>query len=352
MERIRDACSEFVLKSTDEIRVSGRTMDWSADLSSSFVVVPRNQKICSSIDSCYDDSIEEGMTWKNLYGYIGINLYNTSIIADGLNEHGLSVSFLFLNKVQFPTKRCKNKKNISMVHLVPYLLGKCRNIEEIKDSLYDLNICGLHVLGLKQNQGVHIIAHDKHGHNIVLEPERGKIIQYYDENATVLTNSPFLHWHLDNLSNYCNITNMNISHDSQWPAFGNGSGMLGLPGDSTPPSRFIRMAVLRRYSPICEDANEAVQQAFHIINRITFVNGEVNNSINGETSSDYTQWEVVRDHINKMYYFRSNQNQSIRAIDLKEIDFSGNTLYTPLPITEGKLYEDLTSSLVTLHRCL
>lgn len=102
------------------------------------------------------------------------------------------------------------------------------------------------------------------------------------------------------------------------------------------------MSVLRQYSKISRTTNEEIQQAFHIINRVTLVNGEIDSTSNG-SKNDYTQWDVVRDHINLIYYYRTNQNQSIRALDLKKIDFSGDKKYQPVPLTIGKIYEDTTS---------
>lgn len=340
---MRDACSEFMLPGQENVRVSGRTMDWNTDLHSTFVVVPRHHKVYSYIDGDDKFPIKQGKSWKTKYGYVGINVYNLPLFFDGLNEKGLSVALLFLKDTQYQDPKKDNEKNISMIYLLQYILGKCKNIKDVKSRLHDLTICGLHVPQLTGNHGVHLIVHDSNGNSLVIEAENGQIKQYDDNDASVLTNSPFLHWHLANMSNYCHITNKNISHDGPWTPFGNGSGMLGLPGDSTPPSRFVRISALRNYSPISKSVNDGIQQAFHIINRVTLVNGEVDNSANGSTESDYTQWEVVRDHINHMYYFRSNQNQSIRALDLNKIDFSGEKKYKPIPLTSGNLYEDVTS---------
>jgi len=343
LEDISDACSEFMLPGNANIKVSGRTMDWNENLHSAFVVVPKKHKVYSYIDGDDQSPIKQAMSWHTKYGYIGINVYNLPLFFDGLNEKGLSVALLFLKDTQYPKPDVNHNKNISMIHLLQYILGKCASVKDVKNRLKKITICGLHLPQLKGNHGVHLIVHDADGNSLVIEAENGKIKQYDNKDASVLSNSPFLHWHLANMSNYCNLTNQNVSKNAPWNSFGNGSGMLGLPGDSTPPSRFVRMSVLRNYSPISTTVNEEIQQAFHIINRVTLVNGEIDNSANGSTASDYTQWEVVRDHINLMYYYRTNQNQSIRAIDLKKIDFSGKNKYKPLPLADGNLYEDVTS---------
>lgn len=343
LDNVRDACSEFMLQGCEAIKVSARTMDWNTDLHSTFVIVPQHHKVFSYIDGDHTIPFKKGMSWESDYGYVGINVYNLPLYFDGLNEVGLSASLLFLKDTKYPNPDPDENKNISMFHLLQFILGKCASVEEVKKHLKNMTVCKLTLPQLQGNHGVHLILHDKAGNSLVIEAEEGKIIQYENQDAAILSNSPFLHWHLANRSNYCNLTNQNVTKQAAWSSFGNGSGMLGLPGDSTPPSRFIRMSILSEYSPISRTINEEIQQAFHIINRVTLVNGEVNSSSNGIKQSDYTQWEVVRDHINRMYYYRTNQNQSIRAINLNRINFSGCIEYQPLPLTSGRLYEDTTS---------
>ncbi|MEJ6952245.1 linear amide C-N hydrolase [Natronospora cellulosivora (SeqCode)] len=330
-------CSEFLLPGQKNIKISGRTMDWADDFQSAFVVVPRNKKVYSLLDGDKKNPFKEGMCWKSDYGYVGINVYNLPIYFDGINEKGLSAALLALLDTEYPEPDQDIQKNISIIFLLQYVLGKCKDVEDIRNFIDQVTICNL-TLGLPIRKNVHFIAHDANGDSIVLEAEGGQIKEYHNEDAAVMTNSPFLHWHLKNMRNYCNLTNETLSFGSRVP-FSAGSGMLGLPGDPLPPSRYVRLSLLRNYSPVSQNVNEEIQQAFHIINNVALVNGQ-------KKPGDHTQWEVVRDHINKRYYYRSNQNQSVRFIDLKKIDFSGHTQYTPIPVTKGNLYEDVTTRFI------
>lgn len=331
------ACSEFMLKGHEKVRVSGRTMDWFEEMNSSFVIVSRGTKVFSYYDGEEKEKLpfKQGMHWKTRYGFVGINSWNLPIYLDGINEMGLSAGLLSLYGCEYPKPNNCPEKNISIGYLLQYVLGNCKDVNEVKEFLESgVTVCDLSVLHVSGDRNLHLVVHDAEGKSLVLEAEAGEIKLYHDREASVLTNSPFLHWHLMNMRNYCHLTYKDASSDGPWSPFGHGSGMLGLPGDSTPPSRFVRLTMFREFSPISKDVHEEIQQAFHIINRVALVNGEDN--------IEYTLWEVVRDHINRIYYFRTNQNQSIRAIDLNKIDFSSFKKYKPLPLTTGNSYEDVT----------
>ena len=315
-------------------------MDWESDLHSAFHVVPRGKKVNSFVSAKHSLLPIEGKSWTSKYGFVGINVYGLPLFFDGLNEKGLSAAILWLEESEFQDLSNKKQRNISLIYLLEYVLGMCSNVSEVKDAIRHLTICGLHIGELGNHNGLHLTIHDTEGKNLVVEGEKG-IIKIYDNENGVLTNSPFLHWHETNLRNYCNLTSLNIPNSNKQVPLGNGSGLLGLPGDSTPPSRFIRLSVLREYSPLCNTAEEGVEQAFHLLNRITLVNGEINNSANHSTKNDYTQWEVVRNSIDLKYYFRTNKNQSIRMIDLQKLDFSKHD-YPSIPMTRGAMFEELT----------
>ncbi|MCC5909783.1 MAG: linear amide C-N hydrolase [Clostridiaceae bacterium] len=338
MKTTISACSEFMLKGHKKIRVSGRTMDWFEEMYSNFVVVPRGTKVFSYYDGEDKEKkpFKQGMHWKTKYGFVGIDSWNLPIYLDGMNEMGLSAALLALYGSKYPQPHECPEKNISIGYVLQYVLGNCKDVNEVKEFLEsDITICDLSVLHIAGERSLHLVVHDAQGKSLALEVEVGELKIYLNEDASVLTNSPFLHWHLTNMHNYCNLTYKDAVSDGPWTPLSHGSGMLGLPGDSTSPSRFVRLSMFREFSPISKDVNEEVQQAFHMINRIALVNGE--------DIVEYTLWEVVRDHLNKIYYFRTNQNQSIRAIDLKKIDFSGFKEYKSIPLTTGNLYEDVTS---------
>jgi len=102
------------------------------------------------------------------------------------------------------------------------------------------------------------------------------------------------------------------------PAFGAGTGLLGLPGDFTPPSRFVRAVVYSKAAVPNQTAEDAVFAAFHILNQFDIPKGSVINSAVGEPTAEITEWTSVADLKNLRWYFRTREDQSIRMVDLKQ----------------------------------
>ena len=158
-----------------------------------------------------------------------------------------------------------------------------------------------------------------------MEIVAGKL-QCYDNPLGVLTNSPGFEWHQTNLNNYVNLVPGTMSDrlvgDLTLRAFGGGSGLHGIPGDMTPPSRFVRAAFFQATAPRQENGEAAVLQAFHILNNFDIPVGI--QFAEGQTVPDIpsaTQWTVATDLQNRRIYFRTMYNSNIRCIDLKAIDF-------------------------------
>jgi len=179
---------------------------------------------------------------------------------------------------------------------------------------------------------MHLAVHDAHGGDLVVEFLDGAPV-FHDNPVGVLTNSPTFDWHNTNLRNYVNLTNaeatpVNLMGVAVNPT-GNGTGLLGLPGDVTPPSRFIRATVLSTVSVTAKDARTAVNQAFHALD-LVHVPRQV------AASGDYTQWYVVRDHDNLVYHVRTYDSWDTESHDLRLLgvsDSSSTRRSLPLPAT-------------------
>src|SRR5262249_23549097 len=101
-------------------------------------------------------------------------------------------------------------------------------------------------------------------------------------------------------------------------AFGSGAGLLGLPGDFTPPSRFVRAVVYSQSAAPNATADDAVLSAFHILNQFDIPKGAVMNSAIGQPVAEITEWTSVADLKNLRWYFRTFTDQSIHMVDLKQ----------------------------------
>ena len=160
------------------------------------------------------------------------------------------------------------------------------------------------------------------GKSIVIEYVDGKL-HVYDNAVGVLTNSPTYDWHIENLRNYVepDVGERQAGEDratSTYAGTGQGSGLHGLPGDPTPPSRFVMAAATAHLADKPKDAAEALIVAEHLINRVDIPKGLVRDySEGGKPAGDYTQWTTFRDHANKVYYWKTYNDPACKAVDLK-----------------------------------
>jgi choloylglycine hydrolase len=162
-------------------------------------------------------------------------------------------------------------------------------------------------------------------------------MQIHDNPNTVLTNYPPFDWMVINLQNYIHLSAFNAAPQKiQGKIFeqtGQGSGMLGLPGDLTPPSRFVRISTFLQFANQPQNRVEAVNLAEHLLNTFDIPKGVIRDR---EKNEDYTQWIVIKDQTNKVFYFRSYKNLILKSIDMKKIHFEPGS-------TGGSIKIDLSS---------
>lgn len=304
-------------------------MDFAVDLQSQIVIVPRGQEYQSLLQNG-----SKGLKWRSEYGFIGINGFHVDGFCDGLNEAGLSVATLWLpHLTAYPTPEGSPDKDVvPITEAARWILGSFKSVDEVKAALDKTVITGFYVEEMKMVPPLHLAIHDAAGNDLVIEFIDGQT-NIYDNTYLVLTNYPTYDWHIKNLQNYVNLTNQNAKDNIVGQA-GNGSGMLGLPGDSTPPSRFVQAYFLNRYNPEPKSLPQAVSNALHVLNAVQLANGEV-------AQGDYTQWSVVRDHQNKAYYFRDNLNQNLRGLALNQLDLGPNSDESTIPMASSEWFQNV-----------
>lgn len=328
-----NACTGITLTAKDSTKILARTIEWGgSDLNSQYVIVPRGYTAQSYIPGGID-----GMKFTAKYGYVGLAVEQKEFIAEGLNEKGLSAGlFYFPQYGKYEDYNAANKEqSISDLQLVSWILGECANVEDVKDA-----ISKIHVVAIDPRAStVHWRFADTTGRQIVLEIIDGKTV-FYENELGVLTNSPSFEWHITNLNNYVNLFPGPVPAqklgNTELSQFGAGGGFLGIPGDVTPPSRFVRAAFYQTTAPMQETSEETVLQGFQILNNfdipvgIEFERGHVPVNI-----PSATQWTSATDMSNLKIYFRTMYNSAIRSIDLKEIDFS-KIKYRAVPMDTQK----------------
>ena len=166
----------------------------------------------------------------------------------------------------------------------------------------------------------------------------------------VLTNYPTFDWQIVNLQNYLTLSPVNAPainwNGNQIGATGQGSGLFGIPGDWTPPSRFVRTTALLRFAKPAENALEGVNLAEHLLNSVDIPLGDIREKKNS-FAGDYTQWAVIKDLTNFVFYFRSYKDLALKFINLRKINFNQASAGSGIPIDTAKGYFDLTPLLKT-----
>lgn len=352
-------CTNILLKSIHSV-VSARTMDFGGDFKTRLSCVPRNQinndyllenKALKELIESFWKNISKRKTWRNDYGYLSTHALISSKLTgsieiptcmDGMNEKGLSGATLWMPCTQFP-KKSSSIDNILSIHLIDYILGTCVYISDVKRELSKVNVIHPEFIPSKKVPQ-HFIFSDNKGDSIVVEFENGKVVTHFPSNG-VLTNAPFYTSHLEHLDHFNSLTFHNTQCTNCTNEKGeekpiqetNGSGMygvngqFGLPGDSTPKSRFVRASKYSAVNFNPKTSQEAVTRIWQIIETLQVPEGSILPklkkcipfSIHSE-KPDHTKWVVIREHKGEQglnYFFYTKDNPTLNKISLNDMDW-------------------------------
>lgn len=323
------ACTGITLKASDGSKIVARTIEWAATpMKTGYAVVPRGHEHRSLTPSGAD-----GLTYKSRYGYTGVWTEYETFIVDGINETGLSAGLFFFPQYgEYVKYNPANKaKSLCDFHFVSWVLASFSSIDAVKNALTQIDLVSLDP-GIGT---VHWRISEPSGRTVVLEYVNGKP-HFYENPLGVLTNAPGFEWHMTNLNNYVNLhpgsaANNAISDATTLKPLGGGSAMLGLPGDFTPPSRFVRAAFLQTTAPVQATGYDAVILAFRILNSFDIPVGMAH--AQGNAPKDMpgaTQFTIATDQRSGKLYYRTMWNSNIRCIDTKAIDYAKVTYQTHL----------------------
>ncbi|KAL4092650.1 hypothetical protein PRIC1_011641 [Phytophthora ramorum] len=345
-------CSDFLLSASASSHsvVSGRSMDFQADLDSALEVIPRNTHFqelpVSGCSNCPD------FEWRTKLGFVAANIYGLNVAADGLNEAGLSAAWLYLESSQYP-KPGNGSTNFNtskpvVTSLCSYILGNFATVEEVKRGLEKVQLAGingevaqqvLHVPapadGEAKTAPLHVSVHDRNGKNLVIEFLNGEPV-FHDNPNGVLTNDPPLKEQLELLNKHLSDAAGTIN-----------TGDL-LPGGYGSTERFVRLSVLNKkigegYSAPTVHASyveateeqKVVSDALHLLNTVV-----------RPPMGEATQWSIVRDHKRRMLYIRSTANQLLRRVSLDMLDCADPHARRLIPVSYGIWFLDTTVPLL------
>ena len=340
-----DSCTVFQLKADDGTIIVGRSMEFAVDLKYDIIVVPRNKAYVSPAP---DGQV--GMAWKTHYGYVGVASFGMDYgLSDGMNEKGLAVGLLWFEpdmKWQdvAPGER---KSSLAQTMLGDWILGNFATVEDVKQEIQKIKVFKYTDPVANIAPTVHFIVYDAKGGCIVIEYENG-LCNVYDNPLGIMTNAPRFPWQMTNLRQFVGMTSempgpYEISGIKLSPT-GHGSGMFGLPGDITPPSRFVRLAILTRFADRQPDAERTLNLAQHIINTFDIPFGLVTDTLPDKKTvmKESTQWVTFRDLKKHIVYFKTYDNQNLRKIDLGKLDFAGTAVKRIKMFGSSEIITDVT----------
>ena len=287
----------------------GRNLDLEYRFNEKVVITPRN----------YEFKLKNGNTIKTKYSMIGVAAVadNYPLYAEASNEKGLSMAGLY-----FPDNACffdeeSSKLNLAQYELIPYLLGNYSTIEEIRHIISDLNITNIPFSRDMPVSELHWMISDTKECIVIEQMKNG--MNVYDNPIGVLTNNPPFSYHMANINNYINLTPLyaknRFSDKINLQQYGNGMGALGLPGDASPSSRFIR-ASFNLLNSVCDsDEESSITRFFHILDSVSMIRGA---TITKEGLADITNYSCCINTSKGIYYYKTYMNNMITAVRMTQ----------------------------------
>ena len=330
------ACTFITLTGADGTVVASRTMEWGAfDLSPEMTFVPSG----TAFSAMTMPDGQDGAEWVAKYNIVGVTLLGQMLFGDGVNSEGLNVSLLYLPGFAEYQAYEPDKASISLapVDVSGFILGNFATVAEVREGLKNIRVVPIVTPELGDAAPVHFSVTDKSGDQIVIEYVDGAL-SVYDKTLGVLTNSPPYDWHINNARNYVNM------RADAWPSrdvngidiapMGYGSGLIGLPGDFTPPSRFIRALAWTQTARHTSGGEDTVHESIRILSNFVLPMEAVDKKLNPAELEVLkyggTQYTVSYDLQNLKVYFQTSDNPSVRSVDMSTFDF--DALSAPIKV--------------------
>lgn len=340
-----NACTDFRIAAKDGSILVTRSMEFAQEMNSNLRNGLRGRQFAPVTLNG-----KPSLGWKGKYGFLYVDGLNQDIAIDGMNENGLSFEYLYLpGETQYQTAPAgKEGQALPYYELGQWVLSNFKTVDEVRQALATIFVVAMPVPGLGNNITfpVHASIYDSTGKGIVVEFVGGKMNIF--DNAGILTNSPTYDWQVTNLRNYINLSpyipKPVIAGGLTFTATGQGTGMVGLPGDSSPPSRFVKIATMLKSVYPVATMGDALNMAQHLINNVDLPAGFSRSVDNGQESSDITQWVVFKDLTNKMFYYRTYNDMTVRSIVMSKLDFSEKGALFKMPLSTTPTMSDQTNA--------
>lgn len=304
----------------------GRTLDYEFSYNEEITITPRN----------YEFKFRNKGSISNHYAIIGMAYMaeNYPLYYDAINEKGLGMAGLNFVGNAYYNEQEEGKDNIAQFEFIPWILSQCATVKEAKVLIEKINILNVSFNDQLPLSQLHWIIADAESSITVEAVKEG--IKVYDNPVGVLTNNPTFDKQLYALNNYINLSNKSprntFATDLKLQQYSRGMGAIGLPGDLSSQSRFVRATFVKMNSVSTDEENESVSQFFHILNSVDQQRGCCQLD---DGKYEITIYTSCCNATKGVYYYTTYNNHQITAVNMHKEDLNVNQLIR-YPLISGE----------------
>lgn len=295
----------------------GRNLDLEYSYGEKVIVTPRRYPLKFGSKKVNSDH----------YAFIGMGITdgNFPLYYEATNEKGLSVAALSFPEAEY-FKEKEQLDNIASFEVIPWILCQCGNVVECTELISHINVTDMPFSEKYPPSPLHWLISDK-DRSVVLECDCDGV-HIYENSANILTNSPVLPFHLFNLSNYLHLSEKppknRITDSVSLKTYSKGMGALGLPGDMSSASRFVRGFFVKEKLTAEKEYEKNVMQFFHLLASVAMPKGTVKTA-EGE---EYTVYSCCCDTERGIYYYRTYYDSTLRSVDIHCVNLDSDEFFT------------------------
>ena len=297
----------------------GRNLDLDVSFGQTVTITPRNFPL---------DFSRAGKMERH-YAMIGMASASETfpLYAEAVNEKGLAMAGLNFPGNAFYQEPDGKGLEIASFEIIAWILGKCASVEEAEAYLTGMKIVNLSFAPRMPAAPLHWMLADRSKCLVLEAVEEG--LKVYENPFGVLTNNPPFPFHQMNMGNYLNLTSKSpknrFSEGLVLKPCSQGMGALGLPGDASSSSRFVR-AAFYKWNSVSEPSEQAnVSQFFHILDGVAMIRGSV---ITDQGTCDITLYSCCMNTQTGVYYYKTYEDSRLRRIDMYQRDLEEKRLIT------------------------
>ena len=294
----------------------GRNMDLEGSFGERVVVAPRN----------FAFAYRQEPTVTHHYAMIGMAAVVSGypLFADAMNEKGLCMAGLnFPGNAVYAKRPRTGKANVTPFELIPWVLGKCATADEAEQLLRETELVAIPFSENYPLTPLHWHIADKQ-QSLTVEP-MAEGLKIYKNPVGVLTNNPPFPYHTANLARYANLGTGTPDGDWMWEAGAVSFGLcgMGLPGDYSSASRFVRAAFLKKHLLVGETTDETVASAFQLLGAVAPTKGSV---LTPEGNPHYTTYTCCMNAEQGIYYYKRHGDLYLQQVQMCDNLLDGNAL--------------------------